>query len=40
MKLEKILVPTDFSQRSVAALERAIYLARERQSTNCARSCH
>ncbi|MGB3552621.1 MAG: universal stress protein [Candidatus Binatus sp.] len=32
MKTEKILVPTDFSRRSLAALERAIDLAREHYS--------
>src|ERR1039457_4254627 len=32
MKIERILVPTDFSLRSRAALERAIDLAREHQS--------
>ena len=32
MKIERILVPTDFSQRSLAALERAIDLAREHDS--------
>ena len=32
MKIERILVPTDFSQRSLAALERAIDLAREHYS--------
>ncbi len=32
MKIEKILVPTDFSRRSLAALERAIDLAREHYS--------
>jgi len=32
MKIERILVPTDFSWRSLAALERAIDLAREHYS--------
>jgi universal stress protein A len=32
MKIERILVPTDFSRRSLAALERAIDLAREHNS--------
>ena len=32
MRIERILVPTDFSLRSFAALERAIDLAREHQS--------
>jgi nucleotide-binding universal stress UspA family protein len=32
MKMQKILVPIDFSSRSFAALERAIDLAREYQS--------
>ena len=32
MKMQKILVPLDFSSRSFAALARAIDLARERQS--------
>ena len=32
MKIERILVPTDFSRRSLAALERAIDLAREHYS--------
>jgi universal stress protein A len=32
MKIEKILVPIDFSLHSLAALERAIDLAREHQS--------
>jgi len=32
MKTERILMPTDFSQRSVAALERTIDLAREHHS--------
>jgi nucleotide-binding universal stress UspA family protein len=32
MEIHKILVPTDFSPRSDAALERAIDLAREHQS--------
>jgi len=32
MKIERILVPTDFSRRSLAALERAIDLASEHYS--------
>ncbi len=32
MKIERILVPTDFSRRSLAAIERAIDLAREHYS--------
>jgi nucleotide-binding universal stress UspA family protein len=32
MKIKTILLPTDFSQRSLAALERAIDLAREHHS--------
>lgn len=32
MKIERILVPTDYSQRSLAGLERAIDLAREHNS--------
>ena len=32
MKTERILIPTDFSPRSLAALERAIDLAREHHS--------
>ena len=32
MKIERILVPSDFSRRSLAALERAIDLAREHYS--------
>ena len=32
MKIERILVPTDFSEHSLAALKYAIELAREHES--------